>query len=44
LPLQEKKIRLELERTLRAMAQMATGDERIRLVDEANAVRPRTLI
>jgi serine/threonine-protein kinase PknG len=44
LPLQEKKIRLELEKTLRAMAQMVTGEERIRLVDEANAVRPRTLI
>jgi serine/threonine-protein kinase PknG len=44
LPMQEKKIRLELESTLRAMAQMATGEDRIRLVDEANAMRPRTLI
>ena len=44
LPLQERKLRLELERTLRAMAQMVTGEERVRLVDEANAVRPRTLI
>lgn len=44
LPLQERKLRSELERTLRAMAQMATGEDRIRLVDEANAVRPRTLI
>ena len=44
LPLQERKLRTELERTLRAMAQMTTGEERVRLVDEANAVRPRTLI
>jgi serine/threonine-protein kinase PknG len=44
LPLQEKKLRRELEKTLRAMAQMATGEDRVRLVDEANAVRPRTLI
>jgi serine/threonine-protein kinase PknG len=44
LPLQEKKLRQELEKTLRAMAQMATGEDRVRLVDEANAVRPRTLI
>jgi serine/threonine-protein kinase PknG len=44
LPLQEKKLRRKLEKTLRAMAQMATGEDRVRLVDEANAVRPRTLI
>jgi serine/threonine-protein kinase PknG len=25
------------------MAHLATGDEKIRLVDEANRVRPRTL-
>ena len=33
-----------LEKSLRAMAQLVTGEERIRLVDEANAVRPRTLV
>lgn len=42
-PLKEKNLRLELERTLRSMAQLVTGPDRIRLVDEANAVRPRSL-
>lgn len=43
-PLQEKPLRLGLESALRSMARMMTGDERIRLVDQANQVRPRTLV
>jgi serine/threonine-protein kinase PknG len=43
-PLQEGRLRSGLESTLRSMARFATGDERIRLVDEANQVRPRTLV
>ena len=42
-PLQEVKLRLELEKVLRSMAHLTTGDEKIHLVDEANRVRPRTL-
>ncbi|MEE3716677.1 tetratricopeptide repeat protein [Tumidithrix elongata RA019] len=42
-PLEEIHLREGLERSLRAMAHLATGDEKIRLVDEANRVRPRTL-
>jgi serine/threonine-protein kinase PknG len=42
--LQERDLRLALERTLRSMAQLVTGDQRIRLVDEANSMRPRSLI
>lgn len=42
-PLRERELRLELERTLRSMAQLVTGEGRIRLVDEANAIRPRSL-
>jgi serine/threonine-protein kinase PknG len=41
--LTEKDLRLGLERTLRSMAQLVTGNERIRLIDQANTVRPRTL-
>ena len=42
-PLVETELRLELERTYRALAAVAaTASERIRLVDEANRVRPRT--
>jgi serine/threonine-protein kinase PknG len=41
--LEEHKLRSGLERSLRAMAHLAIGDEKIRLVDEANRVRPRTL-
>jgi len=41
--LQETRIRLGLERTYRALAAVAgSPDERVRLVDEANRVRPRT--
>lgn len=42
-PLAEVDLRKELEKSLRAMAHLTTGDEKIRLVDEANQVRPRTL-
>ena len=43
-PLEETGLRAGLERSLRAMAQFAEGAERIRLVDHANTVRPRTLV
>jgi len=43
-PLQELHLRKGLEKALRDMAHLATGEEKIRLVDEANRVRPRTLI
>ena len=42
-PLEELHLRLGLEKALRDMAHLATGNEKIRLVDEANQVRPRTL-
>jgi serine/threonine-protein kinase PknG len=42
-PLQETQVRLGLEKSFRAMAQLETGKTRIDLVDQANAVRPRTL-
>ncbi|MBD0361936.1 MAG: tetratricopeptide repeat protein [Coleofasciculus sp. C3-bin4] len=42
-PLEELYLRKGLEKSLRAMAHLTTGDEEIRLVDEANRVRPRTL-
>jgi serine/threonine-protein kinase PknG len=35
-------LRLELERAYRDLARLATGAERVRLVDLANRVRPRT--
>ena len=42
-PLVESELRLELERTYRALAAVATrASDRIGLVDEANRVRPRT--
>jgi len=43
-PLEEVHLRRGLEKSLRAMAHLLTGDEKISLVDEANRVRPRTLI
>ena len=43
-PLEEPKIRKGLEKALRDLAHLATGDEKIRLVDEANQVRPRSLL
>ncbi len=42
-PLTEGALRLGLESSLRAMAALSSGEERIRLVDQANQVRPRTL-
>jgi len=43
-PLEELHLRKGLEKALRDMAHLVTGDEKIRLVDEANRVRPRTLL
>ena len=40
--LEEFKLRVGLEKALRAMAHLETGAEKIRLVDQANQVRPRT--
>jgi serine/threonine-protein kinase PknG len=42
-PLEERALRQGLEKVLRSLAHLATGAEKIRLVDEANRVRPRTL-
>ena len=42
-PLQEIGLRAGLENSLRAVARLSAGEERIRLVDRANQVRPRTL-
>jgi serine/threonine-protein kinase PknG len=42
-PLQEVKLREGLEKVLRLMAHLATGNEKIALVDEANRSRPKTL-
>lgn len=41
--LQEVSLREGLEKVLRSMAHLATGDEKIRLVDAANKVRPKTM-
>ncbi len=42
-PFEELHLRKGLERSLRDMAHLSTGKEKILLVDEANRVRPRTL-
>jgi serine/threonine-protein kinase PknG len=42
-PFEEFHLRKGLEKALRDMAHLSTGKEKIRLVDEANRVRPRTL-
>lgn len=42
-PLEEVPLRKGLETSLRAMAHLVTGDEKIQLVDQANQVRSRTL-
>lgn len=42
-PLEEVSLRKGLENSLRAMAHLSTGEEKIQLVDQANQVRPRTL-
>ncbi len=44
LPLAERPLREGLERSLRSLARVASDEERLRLVDEANRVRPRTLV
>jgi serine/threonine-protein kinase PknG len=41
-PLQEVHLRKGLEKTLRDMAHLTNGKEKIRLVDQANRVRPRS--
>ncbi len=43
-PLQELHLRKGLEKSLRAMAHLTTGDDKIRLVDQANQVRPVTWV
>jgi serine/threonine-protein kinase PknG len=43
-PLQEVNLRTGLEKTLRDIAHLASGEEKIHLVDQANRVRPRTLV
>ncbi len=43
-PVDEAKLRAGLENSIRARARFVTGEDRIRLVDEANAVRPRTIV
>ena len=42
--LREEDIRKGIEKALRDMARLTAGDEKIRLVDEANKIRPRTWI
>jgi hypothetical protein len=44
-PMDERSLRLAIEHELRQRAKL-TDDrtERIRLIDEANAIRPRTLV
>ena len=42
-PLEEVKLRQGLEKVLRSIAYLATGTEKINLVDEANRIRPKTL-
>jgi serine/threonine-protein kinase PknG len=42
-PMEELHLRQGLEKALRDMAHLVTGEEKIRLVDEANRVRPMTL-
>ncbi len=43
-PLAERPLRQGLESSLRSMARFTTEEERIRLIDQANLVRPRTLV
>ena len=42
-PLEEVPLRKGLETSLRAIAHLSTGDEKIQLIDQANQIRPRTL-
>jgi serine/threonine-protein kinase PknG len=41
-PFQEEAVRLGLERAYRELARLATGQEKIDLVDRANEMRPMT--
>src|SRR2546423_8339072 len=41
-PFREEPVRLALEQAYRDLARLATGDEKIELVDLANQVRPMT--
>ena len=43
-PLTEDHVRVGLEQSYRTLARLADGDERIALVDQANRIRPRTLV
>jgi serine/threonine-protein kinase PknG len=43
-PLEERPLRAGLESSLRSMARFLAGEERIKLVDQANTVRPRTFV
>ena len=43
-PLQELKLREGLEKVLRSMAHLSTGNEKISLVDEANKIRPKNTV
>jgi serine/threonine-protein kinase PknG len=43
-PLTEDGVRRNLEASYRALARVATGSERVDLVDRANQVRPRTFV
>jgi serine/threonine-protein kinase PknG len=43
-PLREADLRQGLEESFRAMARLETGAAKVQLVDEANRVRPRTLL
>jgi serine/threonine-protein kinase PknG len=42
--MRENDLRVAVERRLRSMAQLVSGEQRIELVDRANQVRPHTLI
>lgn len=42
--LEEISLRQGLEKVLRSLAHLATGADKIRLVDQANQVRPRTML
>ena len=43
-PVQDRELRLGLESSLRGLARFMDGEERIALVDQANQVRPMTLL
>jgi serine/threonine-protein kinase PknG len=43
-PLEERSLRLGLEKSLLELARLSDGSEKLQLVEQANQVRPRTLI